>query len=409
MDARDRNTLATLFFSVFATVMGVGIAVPLLPVYAHGLGADGLAIGLLFGAFALSRTLFLPGFGRLSDRKGRKTLIVPGLFAYAAISIALAWVGTVPGLIGIRFLHGVASAMLMPVIQAYVGDLAPRGREGRVLGLHGAFVLAGMSAGPMVGGLIHDHFGLRFAFLSMGALSLAGGLLCRFLLPPVRAERIVPRREPAAWRELIRDANLAVLFGFRFAYVVCIGIIWGFVPLYGALQLSLSAASIGLLITLGILGSAVMNAPMGMLADRIDRRLMVIAGGLLAAYAMLSFVWADSYPDAALASMLFGVGGGVSMPAVMAMAARKGSRRESMGSVMALMTVAHSLGMLVGALTGGIVMARFDLQAVFPAGSAAMVMAIGGFAAVTLSRARTGARKRADSTPLVVDPVAARR
>jgi MFS family permease len=410
MSTRDRNTLATLFFSVFATVIGVGIVVPLLPVYAHGLGANGLTIGLLFAVFALSRTLFLPGFGRLSDRKGRKALIVPGLFAYAAISVALAWVDDVAGLIAVRFLHGIASAMLMPVIQAYVGDLAPRGREGRLLGIHGAFVLAGMSIGPMVGGLIHDHFGLRFAFLSMGALSFAGAVLCACLLPGARDERITRRREPAAWKELIRGGNLAALFGFRFTYVVCIGIIWGFLPLYGALELSLSGASIGLLITLGILASAVMNAPMGFLADRVDRRFMVIGGGLLAAYAMLSFVWAQEYRDAALASILFGVGGGISMPAVMAMAARNGSGRESMGSVMALMTVAHSLGMLAGALAGGIVMTRFQLHAVFPAGAAAMAMGIGWFVVVTLLRgARTAGERTAADRVLSVDPVAARR
>ena len=86
MDRIDKKIFGTLFFSIFATVTGVGIVVPLLPVYAHHAGASGFAIGLIFGSFSLSRTLFLPYFGRLSDRKGRKPLIVPGLLAYALIS-----------------------------------------------------------------------------------------------------------------------------------------------------------------------------------------------------------------------------------------------------------------------------------------------------------------------------------
>lgn len=411
MSTHDRNVLATLFFAVFATVIGVGMVVPLLPVHAHHMGARGMAIGLLFASFGLSRTLFLPLFGRLSDRKGRKSLIVPGLLAYALISVSLAFVTDVRGLIAVRFLHGVASAMLMPVIQAYVGDLAPEGREGRILGLHGTFVLTGMSIGPLVGGLVNDRYGIQFAFLGMGALAFIGFLLCATLLPPVRKERAArTQREPTPWKEILRDPHVAGLLAFRFSYVVCIGMIWGFVPLYAALKLSLSSASIGTVITLGILGSGAINTPMGILADRVDKRGMVIVGGLLAAAGMFAFGGAGGYRDMAMASMLFGVGGGVCMPALMAMAARKGHRSVAMGSVMALMTVAHSAGMLVGALLGGVIMDLFALHLVFPAGAA--IMFVGGCAFVTSNVIATRASARAKTANpdlLSIDPALARR
>ena len=83
MNPGDKKIFATLFFSIFATVTGVGIVVPLLPVYAHDLGAGGFLIGLIFGAFSLGRIFCLPYLGRLSDLKGRKPLIVPGLLADA--------------------------------------------------------------------------------------------------------------------------------------------------------------------------------------------------------------------------------------------------------------------------------------------------------------------------------------
>ena len=88
MNTTDRKIFGTLFFSIFAAVTGVGIVVPLLPVYANSLGASGLYIGLIFGAFSLSRTFFLPFFGRKSDQKGRKPFIVTGLLSYAVISVA---------------------------------------------------------------------------------------------------------------------------------------------------------------------------------------------------------------------------------------------------------------------------------------------------------------------------------
>jgi DHA1 family multidrug resistance protein-like MFS transporter len=149
MNANDRKIFGTLFFSIFAAVTGVGIVVPLLPVYAHDLGASGLYIGLIFGAFSLSRTFFLPYFGRQSDKRGRKPFIVTGLFSYAVISVAFILSTGVESLIVIRFVQGITSAMIMPVVQAYVGDITPEGKEGWVMGLFNMSLFIGLSAGPV--------------------------------------------------------------------------------------------------------------------------------------------------------------------------------------------------------------------------------------------------------------------
>ena len=128
----------------------MGIVVPLLPVYARDLGASGLYIGMIFGVFSLSRTFLLPYFGRLSDRKGRKPFIVAGLFAYALVSVAFIFSDRVDLLIGVRFFQGMASAMIMPVIQAYVGDISSPGREGFIMGLFNMSMFLGLSLGPVV-------------------------------------------------------------------------------------------------------------------------------------------------------------------------------------------------------------------------------------------------------------------
>jgi MFS family permease len=386
LDKSQRNLLAVLLFAVFATVLGVGMAVPLLPVYAHGLGAAGVHIGLLSGTFALSRLLCAPWFARRSDRSGRKRWIVSGLFAYAAVSAALGHIDTVAGLIVARALHGVASAMLMPLIQAYAGDVAPRGREGRVMGIYGAVVLGGLGVGPVLGGLAHDHFGLKSAFAAMGLLSAAGAVLCLLFLPPNGSERHVREaREPSPWRELLADRTVAGLFVFRFCYVVCIGVIWAFLPLHAASTHMLSRTMAGAIVGIGVLGSGLLNLPMGMAADRIDRRRLVLLGGLIAGYGVLTIGGADGVHQLAVSSALFGIGGGIAMPAVMAMATRHGHRRSAMGSVMALMTVAHSAGMMVGALLGGVVMDLDNLPAVFPAGALVMLAGTVVFLVVSLS------------------------
>ena len=111
----DKKIFGTLFFSLLATITGVGIVVPLLPVYARHLGASGLYIGLIFGAFSISRTFLLPVFGRWSDRKGRKPFILAGLLAYALVSVAFILFTQVNHMIIIRFFQGMASAMIRPV------------------------------------------------------------------------------------------------------------------------------------------------------------------------------------------------------------------------------------------------------------------------------------------------------
>ena len=384
MNKLDKKIFGTLFFSIFAAVTGVGIVVPLLPVYAHDLGASGLYIGLIFGAFSISRTFFLPYFGRLSDLKGRKPIILPGFFAYALISLAFIFSNAVQTLIIIRFFHGIASAMLMPVIQAYIGDITPRGREGTTMGLFNMSLFLGLSLGPLIGGVIKDAYSLKASFMCMGLLALVGFFLSLLLLPPTGSEHGIRNGDDAfSWKTLLSDRYLIGLFLFRYAHVVCVGIIWGFIPLYADTEFSASSSLIGILIMLGIFISGLIHVPMGYIADKFSKKLMVVAGGLIVSYAILSFRWAGDINDLVRASVIFGLGGGIAMPALMAMAVLKGSDANAMGSVMALMTVAHSTGMLSGALLGGLMMDFFQLRWAFPLGAVVMVICIGFFIAGT--------------------------
>lgn len=381
MDRIDKRVFATLFFSLFATVTGVGIVVPLLPVYAHDLGAGGLYIGLIFGAFSLSRTLFLPYFGRRSDRQGRKPFIVAGLCAYAVISVAFIFSKSVEMLIFIRLVQGVASAMIMPVVQAYVGDITPARKEGFVMGLFNISVFMGLSLGPLAGGAINDRFSLSAAFGCMGFLATIGFLGSLWFLPPTHTERALSRGEPpAAWRVLLADRDIAGLAVFRFTYTACIGVIWGFLPVFADGEFSLSSSAIGLLVMMGVLVSGILQTPLGLLADRMNRRLMAAIGGCVVVYAVASFAWSGGFWDLFRSNLLFGIGGGVAMVSIMAMAVDKGNSVKAMGSVMALMTMAHSTGMLGGSFLAGLMMDLFHLRIAFSIGAGVMAVGVVMFA-----------------------------
>ena len=367
----DKKIFGTLFFSIFAAVTGVGIVVPLLPVYAHDLGAGGLAIGFIFGSFALSRTFFLPYFGRLSDRKGRKRLIVIGLFSYACLSLAFMLAQNVTALVAIRFFQGIASSMMMPAIQAYVGDITPQGREGFTMGFFNMSIFFGLSLGPVLGGSIKDYWGLNASFLSMGILSLVGFFLSIFFLPPSHEEMVMKKsRSPLPWKILLQDREIIGLFCFRLTYTACIGIIWGFLPVFADTQFALSSSNIGFLVMLGVFISGIIHLPMGYVADRISRRMMIVFGGMLVAGGMIYFTRSASLTDLVVASILFGLGGGISMPAHMAIAVFKGNQSDAMGSLMGLMTMAHSLGMLMGSSFAGLMMDIADLRDAFSLGAA---------------------------------------
>ena len=371
-----RGIFFTLFFSLFATITGVGIVVPLLPVYAETLGAAGIQVGFIFGAFSLSRTFFLPLFGKLSDQKGRKPFILMGLGGYALVSLAFIAGNSVTALILIRFFQGIASAMVMPVAQAYVGEITPKGKEGYTMGLFNMSMFISLSIGPVMGGVVTDLWSMDAAFACMGLLAALGLALSAFLLPPVSREPVtIKDRVDIAWTPLFKVPSFTGLLIYRFAYTACISIIWSFIPLFAQNRFSLSGASTGILVTIGVFISGMLQLPMGALADRFSKRWMVITGGLVCATSFMLVFAAHTYADLLLAISLFGLGGGISMPAIMAMGVILGHETKSMASVMSMLTVAHSAGMMVGAMGAGGVMDYFSLEYAFPCGT--FLMGIG--------------------------------
>lgn len=370
-----KGIFITLFFIIFTMVTGVGIVVPLLPIYAHDLGAAGLYVAMIFGSFSLSRIFLLPLFGRLSDQHGRKPFIMAGLACYALVALAFVLSSSVEGLIMIRFIQGAGSAMVMPVVQAYVGEITQEGTEGYSMGLFNLSMFLSLSLGPLMGGVILDLWSMDGAFICMGILSLVGLMLCLIFLPPLSMEKIrLQSPAPMPFVQILRDWELSALVVFRYAYTACISVIWCFLPLYAATVFGLSGARIGFLVMVGVFVSGLLQLPMGYAADRINKKSMIVLGGILSSIGILLPFFAASFYDLLFAVTLFGLGGGISMPAISALALIKGDEKKAMGSVMSVMTVAHSLGMLTGSLIAGLAMDFFSLAFAFPCGTLFMFL-----------------------------------
>ena len=163
-----KKSFPVLGLSIFSSMLGVGIVAPLLPLYAEDMGATGIWLGIIFGGFSISRAIVMPIMGRLSDRVGRKLILGAGLFAYSVISLGYLWANTVGVLSLVRFLHGISAGMIMPIAQAYVGDIVPEGEEGKWMGYANAAFFTGFGCGPLMGGVLTEHFGMDVAFSWVG-------------------------------------------------------------------------------------------------------------------------------------------------------------------------------------------------------------------------------------------------
>ncbi|MBU1049780.1 MFS transporter, partial [Candidatus Bipolaricaulota bacterium] len=304
------KTFASLFFAVAVAMLGIGIITPILPLYVKSFSASGLMIGIIMGAFSLSRGLLGPFVGRLSDRIGRKRFILAGLGIFAAVSLSYSLAGNVWQLVLVRILQGAASVMVTPIAQGYVGDMTPIGKEGRLMNLFYASMFIGTGLGPLLGGVLTDWLSYHAAFAGMGILSVLSLLMVAVTLPPDhgqirkspthRQASIVPLRQIAK-----HDAVKAIL-----AYVATRGF-WRqgfntFYPLFAVSALGWSASDVGYIMSGYFIAGGVFQIPFGYLADRWPRNPQIILGSFAAPLLMLLVPFMRSF--AGVMVVVFSIG-----------------------------------------------------------------------------------------------------
>ena len=178
-----KRVILIIPITIFVVMLGLGIVSPLMPLYAKNLGANGLWLGIIFASFAFARMIFMPIVGKYSDIKGRKKFITTGLLFYAVFSLLYPLADSSLSLTIIRFFHGLVSAMVLPVAMAYMGEAAPEGKEGTVMGICNTSLFLGMGFGPFLGGLLQQELGIRSVFYVMALLSTVAFSFSFLFLP----------------------------------------------------------------------------------------------------------------------------------------------------------------------------------------------------------------------------------
>ncbi len=362
----------SLFFATATAQLGLGIIAPILPLYAQSFAASATQIGLVFTAFSVSRALLAPFIGRLSDRIGRRPLILGGLVIYAAVSVLYASADALWMLGVFRFVQGIGSVMVTPIAQAYVGDLTPKGREGRTLNAFYASQFIGMAIGPLLGGTIGGGWSYASAFYTMGALSVLALVLVYFTVPVDRIAKqrrhVQPIAIPPLRQVLSSDAVKAML-----AYFVTRGF-WrqsfnAFYPLYAVVAFSADEGSVGLILSTYMLAEGVLQIPFGFLADRFPRVRQIVVGSVFAPLVLLAVPYVDSTWGVALLTFAMGAFSALGRSSLVAIRTELG-RSHGMATLAGLQGSAFALGQAVGPTVSGAVVDLVGLTAVFPFGSA---------------------------------------
>ncbi len=347
-----KKVFPVLALCTFSTMLGSGIMLPILPLYANQFGATGIWIGVVIGGYAISRAVFMPIIGRYSDRRGRKFFISTGLFISSLVSLTYILANNIPQLIAVRLVHGAFAGMTVPIAKAWVGDVAPRGEEGKWMGYFNAAFTAGMATGPLLGGIIADYYSMEFAFAVMGGVSFVTFVAATFLLHE-SGQRKEKDQAELSFRKLSGSSLFKGLFMYRIMSDLSIGGFIVFFPLYCGVYLGLGATLIGVLLAVSRYLGAFLQILSGRIADRFDRRRLLMMGGLLNSVLLAMIPLASSFWHLLGLLIIRSIGNSIATPAQSALSIEEG-KRFGMGSTIAVLALATSLGMGIGPILSGV-------------------------------------------------------
>ncbi len=367
--APSRASLAILFSVVIVDLIGFGIVMPVLWFWASDFGADGFTYGLIQSAYALAQFVFAPLWGRLSDRVGRRPVLLATIFGTA---VALLWLGLAGSLVGIFAARLVAGgfAANVSVASAYITDVTSEEERTRWMGMLGASFGVGFLLGPAIGALLAPY-GYAVPMLAAAGLAAVNFVFALFALPepprhaaPQRtASRLEVLRDPR-----IRHACLAYLL-FSLAVTQLENMFAPFME--GAF--GLDARGVGfLLVGMALVMGAIQGGGMRALAARYAERSLVTSGALLMAVAFLFVPLAPGIGLLLLPLTASAVGRAISQPALMSLTSFE-ARPETRGAVMGTFQSMASFARIFGPALAGFL---FDVQMAWPFWLAAGLMAL---------------------------------
>ncbi len=363
--------LLVIFLTILVNLIGFGIIIPLLPFYAETFGASPLVIGLLFASFSLSQLIASPVLGELSDRWGRRPVLIFSLLGTVISFVMLALAHSLLMLFAARIVDGLSGGNITTA-RAYIGDISTDENRARSFGMLGAAFGLGFIIGPGLGGLF-ARISYTAPIWAAAAITVVAMLLAWFWLPETVHRTSAAAGSPwRALREVGGRPRLRILFTIDFFYWASFAVYQTTFALFGQRRFGFDATHIGyLLAAFGFLGVIVQAAMVGPIVRRIGERRTLTIGLLFAALgwggsAMTHTFWvfvAMLVPGA--------IGIGLTNPSLISLVSAAGGRHEQ-GRVQGAAGALESLGRTLGPVWGNGVLQWFGEGAAY--GSAAAVL-----------------------------------
>jgi DHA1 family tetracycline resistance protein-like MFS transporter len=365
----QNRSLTTVFVIVFIDLLGFSLILPLLPYYAETFGATPTVVGLLVASYAAAQLLGAPLLGRLSDRYGRRPVLLLSIFGTFLGFLLLGFARSLWVLFASRILDGLTGGNIS-VAQAYITDVTDEKSRARGLGLIGAAFGLGFIIGPAVGGALSIYGYALPAFAAAGLAFL--NLIAVFTWLPeslteVRRAELAQHPRPAftfraLWQALNRP-RVGPLLHVRFFFGLAFAIFQTIFALYAQYRLGLEANQTGYVLAyVGLLSVLVQGVAIGWLAIHISERYLIFSAVVLMAFSLLAWAFVPSLLALLVLLAPLALAGGT-LNTILSSALTKAVYPEEVGGTLGLSTSLESLTRVIAPSAGGVLLGRLGTAA----------------------------------------------
>lgn len=345
----------TIFLTCFIDILGFGIVIPVLPLYAEHFGATAFQIGWLVGIFSLAQFFFSPVWGRISDRVGRKPVLLIGLVGTVVGYLLMGSAKTVAALFVARLIAGISGANISAA-QAYLADISAQEHRAKAMGLLGAAFGLGFVFGPALGGWAGATFNYAAPMYIAAGLAAVNVISVIFVLPESHHPGAAPgKREklfPALFAHVEKRTFLWSVASY-FLVIVGFSIMTSLFALLLNHRFGLDAKQTGYILGgVGIIGVIIQGGLIGRLVRRFGETRLALAGSVFMSAGLAWLALSASVPAMFAATILVGIGNSLLMPTLSALASRS-AEAAWQGRALGVMQSGGSLARWFGPLIAG--------------------------------------------------------
>jgi MFS transporter, DHA1 family, tetracycline resistance protein len=377
--------LGILFLVVFVDLLGFGMVIPVMPRYAAEMGAPTAWIGLLLTGYSAMQFIFAPIWGRLSDRVGRRPVLLASIAMTAVGFIGYSLAPTFGWLLASRLFAGAATANLA-IARAYVADVTTPENRSKGMGMIGASFGLGFILGPAIASWL-SHYSLAAPGYAAAALSLAN-LVAAWLILPEPARRTLAAHRPRfeALTGELRHPGIRRLLLASFIAILAFAALEATFSLFAKDVFQLDQAHVGYVFAyIGVVAVVMQGGLIGPLTRRFGEARLLVAGLALQAvsFVILPYVGTLGGMLAVLAPM--SIGTGLTQPSLSSLLSRM-ARKEDQGGTLGIGESASAMGRIIGPEAGTFTYSHISFA--FPYVAGGVLMAVAAVVASTLLTTR---------------------